>query len=210
MAEHLTMNTVVHAAVRRDLARFTRAIDHFPVGSQERGEQLQRAWRNLAAQLDDHHHSEETIFWPAMRELGVGEELLGGLGGEHQRMMQALSTTGAAMDALAVDPSEARVAGARAAFGELSDVIITHLTHEERDLEPVMARSLDTEPIKRAKKEVRKTGGIVQAGVFLAWLVDDADPSVHAFMAREFPRPVMVILPGVFGRSYRNVAAVWA
>lgn len=210
MPEHLTMNTVVHAAVRRDLARFLHALEEFPVGSQERGRQLETAWRNLAAQIDEHHDGEETIFWPAMREIGIGEELLRGLGGEHQRMMEALHSTESAVAALASDPSQPQVALAREAFDELHDVIETHFSHEERDLEPVMARSLDTEPLKRAKKEVQKRGGLVDAGVFVAWVLDDADPAVRSFFGREFPKPLIAVLQHVLGRPYRKVAAVWA
>jgi hypothetical protein len=67
MAEHLSMNTVVHAAVRRDLQRFTKALEEFPAGSSQRAADLDRAWQHLDHQLYHHHHSEETIFWPAAR-----------------------------------------------------------------------------------------------------------------------------------------------
>ena len=64
------MNTVIHAAVRRDLDRFGHALDTLPVGSRKRAAELDAAWRHLDAQLYHHHHGEETIFWPALRELG--------------------------------------------------------------------------------------------------------------------------------------------
>ena len=41
------MNTVVHAAVRRDLRRFSAALESFPVGSEQRATDLNRAWLNL-------------------------------------------------------------------------------------------------------------------------------------------------------------------
>ena len=46
MAE-LTMNDIVHAAVRRDLARMEAALRAFPDGDGERARQLQRAWALL-------------------------------------------------------------------------------------------------------------------------------------------------------------------
>ena len=70
------MNTVIHAAVRRDLGRFTAALESFPVGSEQRAEDLNRAWQHLDHQLYHHHHSEETIFWPALGEVGADPTLV--------------------------------------------------------------------------------------------------------------------------------------
>jgi hypothetical protein len=133
MTQHLTLNTVIHAAVRRDVARFQQALATFPIGSRERAAQLEMAWQNLDHQLYHHHHGEETIFWPALRELGADESLVGDLGGEHERLAEAMTLTRKAMSALASEPSEVNVDQARAAFDTLGDVVDTHFTHEERD-----------------------------------------------------------------------------
>jgi hypothetical protein len=114
MTEHLTLNTVIHAAVRRDIFRFQQALAAFPIGSRERAAQLEMAWQNLDHQLYHHHHGEETIFWPALRELGADESLVGDLGGEHERLAEAMTLTRNAMSALASDPSAANVDRARA------------------------------------------------------------------------------------------------
>ena len=45
------MNTVIHAAVRRDIARLGHALDALPVGSRERAAELDVAWRHLDGQL---------------------------------------------------------------------------------------------------------------------------------------------------------------
>jgi hemerythrin-like domain-containing protein len=211
MTEHRTMNTIIHAAVRRDLGRFTAALDTFPAGSAQRAAQLLTAWRNFHKQLDDHHSSEETIFWPALRELGADESLVGDLGGEHAEMMAELNTTGLAMDALAADPSAANAAAAREAFGSLSAAVESHFAHEERELEPFMAENLDTEPIKRAMKQVRRSHPPREQGVFMAWLQDGAGDDDRAALAKTIPGPVLVVLSRVLGRSYsRDVAPVWS
>jgi hypothetical protein len=46
MTEHKTRNTVIHAAFRRDLARFDNALGGFPAGSRTRADQLDGAWDN--------------------------------------------------------------------------------------------------------------------------------------------------------------------
>src|SRR5215207_4207614 len=151
VTEHLTLNTVIHAAVRRDVARFQQAMADFPVGSRERAAQLEMAWQNLDHQLYHHHHGEETIFWPALRELGADESLVGDLGGEHERLAEAMKLTRNAMSAIASDPTEANVDQARAAFDTLGDVVDTHFTHEERDLEPMLAGVIASPQWKRAQ-----------------------------------------------------------
>jgi hemerythrin-like domain-containing protein len=210
MTEHSSMNTIIHAAVRRDLARFAEALESFPAGSVPRAQQLLAAWRNFHKQLDDHHRGEETIFWPALREVGADESLVGDLGGEHEQMMTELATTDAAMGALAADPSAANAQGALAALDSLRSAVQSHFEHEERELEPLMAAKLDTEPLKRAMKQVRRAHPPGEQGVFMAWLQDGAAESDRAALAKTIPAPVLFVFTRVLGRSYtRDIAPVW-
>src|SRR3954447_24727404 len=66
MAEAMTMNKVIHGAVRRDLARFAAALDSFPEGSKDRAVRLSTAWKFFYGELDQHHHGEHEIAWPAL------------------------------------------------------------------------------------------------------------------------------------------------
>ena len=210
VGKHESMNTVTHAAVRRDIARFQQALQYFPVGSRARAEQLAAAWRFLDAQLYHHHHSEETIFWPALRKLDVDEALVGDLGGEHDRMAEAMTRTGAAMSALSSNPGQEQLDEASAAFAELDESVETHFEHEERDLEPAMVQLANTPELKQAQVAVRKTQSLPSAGAFLSWLLDDADPDARAYVDRALPKPLVVALTRVFGRSYRRVATAWS
>jgi hypothetical protein len=210
MTEHQTMNTVIHAAFRRDLARFDSALATFPDGSQERADQLIAAWDNYQHQLHHHHQDEETIFWPAFRELGADESLTSDLGGEHARMLQSLDHADEVVRRLATDPSSARAADARAAIGELGEVLREHLAHEEADLEPWTVTIRDTPRMKQATVAVRKAYK-GQTGTFVAWLLDGASPGDAAGLKREIPAPVVAILNAVPGRHYRKtIASVWA
>ena len=210
MTEHKSMNTIIHAAFRRDLARFDKALGAFPAGSRERADQLSAAWDNFASQLHHHHQDEETIFWPALRELGADEALVGDLGGEHARMLTALDTASASMQTFHSDPSAANAAAARTAVAELHRSVEEHLTHEERDLEPFMASQLATPQLKAAQVAVRKAhkGG---AGTFFAWLMDGKDPDVASALRHEIPAPVLFVIGRLGGRDYnRRIASVWA
>lgn len=209
MAEHQTMNTVIHAAVRRDLRRFEQALAQFPAGSQQRADQLLTAWENFASQLHDHHTDEETIFWPAVRSLGADEPTLASLAGEHAEMLKALDGAGAAMKALAAGPSAEAAATARSVITTLDGVVAEHLAHEERDLEPLLVAQRDAPPLKAAVKAVRKAHR-GNAGTFFAWLLDGADADDVRGLKREVPPPVLFMISRLGGRRYtRTVAPVW-
>src|SRR5262249_58410227 len=99
---------------------------------------------------------EETIFWPAFRELGADEGLTSDLGGEHARMLAALDHADEVVRRLPADPSSTQAAAARAAVGELGEVLNEHLDHEERDLEPWAGARKDTPQMKAGTTQVRR------------------------------------------------------
>src|SRR6476660_4404782 len=65
----ITMNEIIHAAVRRDLARTETALRSFPDGDRARAEGIKRAWDFLNHTLHDHHVGEEEHVWPYLRSL---------------------------------------------------------------------------------------------------------------------------------------------
>jgi hypothetical protein len=209
MTEHQSMNTVIHAAVRRDLGRFDRALSVFPAGSQSRADQLATAWENFTFQLHHHHADEETIFWPALRPLGADEAMIVSLEGEHARMLEALDSAGGAMREFQADPTQQNAAKARGAAAALASTVGDHLDHEERDLEPFAVAQKGAPPMKAAQKTVRKAHQGNQ-GTFFAWLLDGADADATRGLRREIPPPVVFVISRVAGRRYtRTVAPVW-
>src|SRR6478735_5119807 len=99
MAE-MSMNKVIHRAVRRDLGRFLDATARFPAGNRARAEELAKAWDNFHFELTYHHEGEHETAWPALQAVGVSPELLTALDGEHEAMAAALTETAAAMGTL--------------------------------------------------------------------------------------------------------------
>ncbi|HWM04431.1 MAG TPA: hemerythrin domain-containing protein [Actinophytocola sp.] len=210
MTEHQTMNTIIHAALRRDLARFDAALAAFP-GTQARADQLWTAWENYAHQLHQHHEDEETIFFPAMQEVGADGSLVGELDGEHQRMAAALDAATTAMKALHQGPSADNANAARESVAAFGTILHDHLAHEERDLEPFAVANLKGTPqFKAAQAAVRKSMK-GQAGTFFAWLSDGAGAEERSALAREIPRPVLFVIKTFGGRDYRRrIAPVWS
>ena len=210
MTGQRTMNAIIHAAFRRDLRRFDGALGSFPAGSGERAVQLKAAWDHFAYQLRLHHEDEEAYFWPALRDLGAGEALVGDLHGEHETMLGALQDADVAMAVCAGDPSADNAAAARAAVAQLDTVVQEHLVHEERDLEPLAATHRGTPQMKAAAASARKShteGG----GPFFAWLSDDIAPDEAAVLRKEIPAPVLFMLSRLGRRGYqRRIAGAWS
>jgi hemerythrin-like domain-containing protein len=208
MAE-MSMNKAIHGAFRRDLTRFRTALSSFSPGDVERGNQLAAAWSNFDEQLTRHHTGEDEIAWPALTAVGVSTTLLATLDTEHDAMAAAIVEVRAAMPALQQSASIDDVSAAEAAFERLEAVTVTHLVHEEAELEPVYFEKKDTPEIKAMGRAFGKVSPAT-GGRFFAWVTDGASPQEMAAITRDVPGPVLTVLTGVFGRSYRkNIAPVW-
>ena len=209
MTEPLTMNRLIHGAVRRDLDRLSAALDGFPDGDVARARELDRAFVNLRRELTRHHEGEDTHIWPMLALQGVEPALLHDMESEHHAMAEALSETGAAMTALATSGSGAAAATARASVVRTQAVVERHLAHEESDLEPQLQPLLETPEWKAVEKKLRREPPSV-TGPFFAWLTDGMSEDHRAYLRSLIPAPVVTVLAKVFGRRYnRDIAPVW-
>jgi hemerythrin-like domain-containing protein len=209
MTEPLTINRLVHAAVRRDLDRLSRALDEFRDGDVDRARALALAFGNLRRELTRHHEGEDTYIWPMMAGAGVDPVLLGEMEAEHHAMAEALTESDAAMSTFARTGSAADAAAARAGVVRTREVVDRHLAHEESELEPELHRYMETPEWKAVEKKLsRQPPGV--AGQFFAWLTDGMSDEHRAFLRTQVPAPVVTVLAKVFGRRYnRQIAPVW-
>jgi hypothetical protein len=208
-AQIVGMNKIIHAAFRRDLARVDDALAVFAAGSRQRAAELTATWDHFCYQLHTHHHDEEAFFWPAFTDLGVDPALVADLQGEHAVMVAALEAAEEAMATFGADPSPANTARAKQAVGWLRFVLLEHLAHEERDMDPFSDSHQSTRGFKAAQRATRKahTEG---AGNFFAWLSDGATPAVRRALHHEVPAPVLYLMTRLGGRRYtKTVASIW-
>ena len=211
MAE-MSMNKVIHVAFRRDLDRFVGALTTFRAGDTRRARQLKLAWDNFDHQLTDHHQGEHEIAWPSLESIGVTHETLVQMDAEHDIMAAALADARKAMASLASASGHGEAERALAAMERLREATVTHLDHEERELEQVYLDNEETPEMKEMGKKFARTSP-AKAGVFFAWLLDAPSPQERAKVTDNVPAPIPVIkvLTAVFGRSYRkDVAPAWS
>lgn len=208
MAE-MSMNKVIHGAVRRDLDRFIAALRAFAPGDLARARQLEKAWSNFDEQLTYHHEGEHAIAWPALESVGVSRDLLTSLDAEHETMAAALRETRSAMGELAKRAGAEEADAALAAVQRLQAVTVAHLDHEEAEIEPVYLAKQDTPEIKAMGKAFARVSPS-RGGRFFAWVLDGASAEERAAVTDEVPGPVLTVIGGVFGRGYRkDVGSVW-
>lgn len=209
MAE-MSMNRVIHAAVRRDLDRFTSALGTADGGDARRAGQVSLAWANFCEQLTQHHASEHRIAWPALRKAGISDDLLSRFDAEHDRMAAALESAGQAMRSLPGTPSAENVKAAREAVATLRATATEHLDHEEAELEPFFLEHAHTPEMKALGRAFGREYTLPQAGTYFAWLQDGAGSDELAGLRQNVPGPVVAIIGRVFGGKYRRtIAPAW-
>jgi hypothetical protein len=128
---------------------------------------------------------------------------------EHDRLAEALASTREAIAALKASGSAADAARAHEAVATLQKVAVSHLDHEEAELEPIFLDKQDDPNIKAMGRKFGRVS-LPVAGTFFAWVTDGATPDELAGVRANVPGPVLMIIGGIFGRRYRRrVATVW-
>ncbi|HSR84207.1 MAG TPA: hemerythrin domain-containing protein [Streptosporangiaceae bacterium] len=207
MAE-MSMNRVIHGAVRRDLDRFTEALSSF--GGERRLEQVSTAWANFQDQLTRHHSSEHRIAWPALRNAGISDDVLTQFDAEHDRMAAALESADQAMRSLRGTPSTEHVKAASEAMATLRATATEHLDHEEAELEPFLSEHAHTPEMKAMGRAFAREYTPPESGTFFAWLQDGASSDELVGLRQNVPRTVVAIIGRVFGGKYRRtIAPAW-
>jgi hemerythrin-like domain-containing protein len=206
----MSMNKVIHAAVRRDLGRFQQALDSFADGDRGRASDLHRAWANFDAQLTEHHEGEHEIAWTAMKAIGISTPTIDSFDAEHEAMAADLASTRSAMTTLNRTATRADADAAAAAMEKLQTTTVTHLDHEEAETESVLVQKHDDPALKQMGKQFGRRVGMPQAGTFFTWVQDGATPTEKSALRESVPGPVLAIIGGLFGRRYRKeIAPVW-
>ncbi|RBY90720.1 hemerythrin domain-containing protein [Blastococcus sp. TF02A-26] len=209
MTAPITMNSVIHGAVRRDLDRLAHALEVLREGDTTRARDLARAYANLRRELRHHHESEDALVFPWMAGQGLATDLLPVMEAEHAAMSAALDETDAALQALAASGSAADLAAARASVARTRSVVDTHLDHEENDVVPAIVPHMESPGWKGVEKQLRAQPA-ADTGRFFAWITDGMTPEHRAYLRSTVPAPVVFVLGRVLGRGYRReVAPVW-
>ncbi|MEV4614252.1 hemerythrin domain-containing protein [Kitasatospora sp. NPDC049258] len=129
---------LVHAALRRDLARLPNALRLLQPGDAVAGDALQRHWDFMIAMITCHHEQQDTRLWPLLRrfvpELRL---LLNWLEADHHNLDHSFTRVTTLVRIATRDPASSWPVAY--AVEELAARLETHLRIEERQLLPRMA-----------------------------------------------------------------------
>lgn len=186
--DDLTVLRLIHAALRRDLARLTAAADH-PVLDQQTLTALGQQSDAFARQLRDHHEAEDRLVWPLVRERAgaPAEAVLASMEAEHASIDPALADVETALAAPAADEL-------RAALAHLRHLLEAHLAHEEADAIPLVCRHLTGADLDHVAAVQRRQGGLRGARAFLPWILDQAPATDRDHVLRELPPLVRLLV----------------
>jgi DUF438 domain-containing protein len=205
----LSINQVIHAAVRRDVARTEQALRGLRDGDGSRAREIRTAWSNLVRELTHHHEAEDANIWPFLERRGFDRGLMAEMETEHARMKQALSSASVAIAAVVSSPTTVHATAAANAVRSCSEVVNDHLDHEERDVEPIVLQ-LEDDPEWKALAKKLRPASIVDAANALAWMQDGAGERERSSLRATIPGPVVSLLTRLLARRYnREVAPVW-
>ncbi|NYE38458.1 hemerythrin-like domain-containing protein [Nocardioides cavernae] len=209
MSAELSMNQIIHAAVRRDVARTQQALRALREGDTARVHQVQVAWANLVRELTHHHEAEDEHVWPFLQSRGFDVGLMEEMEAEHVAMKTALRSVSASLQSLAAAPTAANAAAAADEVARAETVINGHLDHEERDVEALMDELKEDAEFKALTKKLRPQS-TVDAANALAWMQDGAGERELSSLRATIPAPVVAVLTTLLARRYRReVAPTW-
>ncbi|AUG76905.1 hypothetical protein CFP65_2046 [Kitasatospora sp. MMS16-BH015] len=129
---------LVHAALRRDLARLPNALRLLQPEDTVAAEALQRHWDFITAMLTCHHEQQDTRLWPLLRRFAPELRLLlNWLESDHHNLDHSFTRVTTLVRIATRDPASAWPVAY--AVEELAARLETHLRIEERQLLPRMA-----------------------------------------------------------------------
>jgi hypothetical protein len=210
-----TMMRIVHAALRRDLAR-AQAVLAEPGragGAQRHALGAHLGW--MMRFLHAHHASEDAGLYPLVRRraAGAGEplEVLDRMRVGHEAVAVAIAEVEAAAAALAADGSDDAVQRSADALEALAAVLLPHLQEEESEAMPIASRLVTQGEWAALEQEHNlDPKSMAELGFEGHWLIDGVDDGDRATVLGLVPPiPRFLLLHG-FARGYaRHAAACW-
>jgi iron-sulfur cluster repair protein YtfE (RIC family) len=195
MATALMMS---HHAFRRDLGRFTQALDRLSPTDAERAAALHEEWKNFRGALHGHHQAEDHGIFPGLaaehREVAP---IIEGLRADHQRIDPLLERGDGVFGDLSAKKEEAL-----AISRELLALLTPHLAKEEEHVVPFLrsAKSFPT-PGSEAEADMYAKG--------FSWAMHGIAPEVLEKLDDMLPEALKTRLPAARAEFEARCLRAW-
>lgn len=200
---------VMHHALRRDLARFTAAVEGTPVAEHDVWVALERRWDAMADVLHHHHSAEDAELWPRLQRHAeaAGDEadlrLLADMEDEHADIDPALAHVRDAFASMGQHPCTDHRNALEIRLGAAHELLLAHLAHEEKQALPMLQRTLSEEENAAFEKAVEKRYPLRSMPFILPWVMDEVPADARERLAESTP-PGYGLLLRIFRRRYER------
>ena len=195
------MMMAVHDALRRDLDRLVDAVGRPKYDDPNVRNGVRAGWELFRSQLHNHHTLEDTQIWPRLRvrlePAGEDPAVLDYMEAEHEHVGALLAVMGAALDDPFRGPATRSADAARLASG-----LCDHLSHEEREVLPLLTQYLTAADLKETASAQRREQGLRGAALVLPWMMDGAHPSRARVVLDMMPLPARVLFRHIWQPRY--------
>jgi hypothetical protein len=183
-----------HEALRRDAARFPKALAGLPDDSAERSEQaaaLREHWECYHGLLVFHHENEDAFLLPMIRDIAPAlVPLVDDVAGQHVEIDDVLVRIDQSLSRLLVtgDAHEAM-----AAFDDLASLLEPHLATEEEHMVPVVVAHLTAQAAAGGEGPTPRSDGDdldfgpTPVSFGLPWIVDGLEAEVVDLVLATLP-----------------------
>lgn len=203
----LTMNKVMHNALRRDLDRMRRVVDETSPVPKERRDAIATHMAFTLARLHHHHTGEDTGLWPLLEQKDPSSRVLfTTLAEQHDALQSTINDLLVALTAYAAAPGDddATRAPVRATLDAYAETLLPHLEFEEHEAPTHVQHLSVQECATLEKKYFREKLPPGQLGYLGYWLMDDATDEERRTVASRVPAPVFWILKRTSGPAYQK------
>lgn len=200
------MMTVVHDALRRDLARSTTALTASPPPGERQRQAIARHLTWMMGFLHAHHESEDAGLYPLVRERRPdAAALLDRMDADHRAVATRVAGVESAASAYGSSTAEADRVRLVETVVALEEVLLPHLRREEDEAMPVVAEAVTDDEWRAIEQEHNLDGkSPAELGKEGHWLIDEATPEHRALVLGLVPPVQRFVLVHGFGRSYRR------
>jgi hemerythrin-like domain-containing protein len=183
--------TLIHQSLRMDAARLAGALAAAGPGDRpDRIAAIAAFYGQYRGQLDLHHRHEDELFFPALAaRVGADAMHLDELTSQHEALDAALQAVSDRLAALA-DPAgdfAAEHARAVANLSAMTELLLAHLTLEEKHALPLYETEITAADRKQLEARVRKATPRDLARFMIPWLVTHADQDQRTALFRSIP-----------------------
>lgn len=197
----LSMMYVLHHGFRRDLARFGAASRRTPVDEAGTWSALLERWDLFALLLHDHHHKEDDVLWPLLRDKveatndTAAAAVLDEMEAEHATIDPLLAAVRNGLVSMLEDPSSDLRDELADTLDRARTELDAHLGHEERDAIAILQKYVGGEEWAHLER-TRFRGGLSPRDLLrmLPWSVQGLPGDVVRPLLAEAGLPFRVLL----------------